>query len=167
MWSDRIFYPVYFVVVILQSPSCVRLFMTPWTAACQASLFLTVSQSHLIVWCPLLLLPSTFPSIGTFPTSCLFASDDQNTGASASASVLPVNIPGLSPLRLTGLISLLSMGLSGIFSSSAVWRHQKFFGVLPSLWSNSHNHTWPLGRPYPWYTDLCWQSTVCAFQHIV
>ena len=73
-------------------------------------------------------------------------SDDQNTGASASASVLPVNIQCWFPLRLTGLISLLSKRLSGVFSSNTIWRHQ-FFGVLPSLWFNSHNCTWPLGRP--------------------
>ena len=81
-----------------------------------------------------------------FPTSCLFASDDQNTGASASASVLPVNIQGWSPLRLIGLIFLLSKGLSGVFSSTTVWSHQ-FFGILPSLWSSSHNCMWPLGIP--------------------
>ena len=83
--------------------------------------------------------PQSFLASGTFPVSCLFALDDQNTGASASALVLPVNIQGSSPLRLTGLISLLSKGLSGIFSSTTVRRHQ-FFGVLPSLQSSSHNH---------------------------
>ena len=77
---------------------------------------------------------------------CLFSSDDQNTGASASASVLPVNIQDWFPLILTSLISLLSKGLSGVFSSTTVWRPQ-FFGVLPSLQSSSHNCTWPLGRP--------------------
>ena len=120
----------------------------PWTAACQASLFLTISQSlpkfmftasvmpssHLILRCPLLLLPSIFPSTGPFPTSCLFASDDQSTGA--SASVLPVNIQRWAPLKLTGLISLLSKELSGVSSSTTVWRHQ-FFGALPSLRSSS------------------------------
>ena len=81
--------------------------------------------------------------------SLLFISDDQNTGASASASVLPVNIQGWSLLRLTGLNSLLFKGLSGVFSITMFWRHQ-FFGILPSLWSRSHNHTWPLGGPEPW-----------------
>ena len=71
---------------------------------------------------------------------------DQNTGASASASALPVNIQGWSPLRLTGLISMLSNRPSGIFSSTTVQWH-RFFGILPSLWSSSHNCTWPLGRP--------------------
>ena len=60
------------------------------------------------------------PASRTFPTSHLFGLDDQNTGASASASVLPVNIQGWSPLWLTGLISLLSKGLSGVFSSTIV-----------------------------------------------
>ena len=90
--------------------------------------------------------PQSFPASGTFPMSGLFTSDDQNTGVSASASVLPTSIQGWFPLRLTGLISMLSKGLLGIFSSSTVQRHQ-FFGILPSLWSSSHNCTWPLGRP--------------------
>ena len=93
--------------------------------------------------------PRSFPASGIFPMSHLFISDDQNTGASALASVLPVNIQGGFPLRLTGLISLQSKGLSRVFSSTAVQRHQ-FFGVLPSLRSSAHNHMRPLGRPYPW-----------------
>ena len=88
----------------------------------------------------------SFPASGTFSMSCLLASDDKNTGASASASVLQVNIQGWFPLRLTGLTSLLSKGLLGVFSSTTVWRHQ-LFGALPSLQSTSHNRTWPLGRP--------------------
>ena len=85
--------------------------------------------------------PQSFPASGTFPVSQLFAS-----GPSASASVLPMSIQGCFSLRLTGLIFLLSKGLSGVFSSTTVWKHQ-FFGILPSLWSSSHNRTWPLGRP--------------------
>ena len=80
--------------------------------------------------------PQSFPASGTLPVSHLFASNDQNTEASALASVLPVNIQGWSPLRLTGLISLLSKGLSGVFSSSIVQRHQ-FFGILPILWHST------------------------------
>ena len=64
----------------------------------------------------------------------------------ASASVLPMNIQGWFPLRLTGLVSLLSKGFSGVFSSTRVQRHQ-FFGTLSSVWSSSQNHIWPLGRP--------------------
>ena len=88
--------------------------------------------------------PQSFPASGTFPLSHLFVSDNQNPGA--SASVLPVNIQGWSPLKLTGLISLLSKGLSTVFSDTTVWRHQ-FFGVLPSLQSSCYNCMWPLGRP--------------------
>ena len=80
--------------------------------------------------------PQSFPAPGTFPMSWLFTSDDQNTGASVSASVLPTIIQGWFPLRLTGVISLRSKGFSGVFSSTTVWRHQ-FFGALPSLWSSS------------------------------
>ena len=89
--------------------------VAPWTAACQASLPLIISQSfsklmsialvmpssHLVLCRHLLLLPSIFPSIRDFSSECLFTSGNQNTGVSASASVLPVNIQGRSPLRLT------------------------------------------------------------------
>ena len=69
--------------------------------------------------------PSLF-ALGTFPMSCLFTSDDENLGASGAASFLPVNIQGWSPLRLTDLISLLSKGLSRIFSNTTVQKHQFF-----------------------------------------
>ena len=62
--------------------------------------------------------------------SQLFISSGQSTGASASASVLPMNSQGWFPLGLTGLISLLTKGLSGVFSSTTVWRHQ-FFSAQP------------------------------------
>ena len=90
--------------------------------------------SHLIL-CHPPLLPSIFPSIKDFSKESS-ASDEQNTGASASASVLPMSIHGWFLLRLIGLISLLSKGLSRVFSSTTVQRHQ-FFGILPSLWSSS------------------------------
>ena len=112
---------------------------TPWTVGCQVSLSLTISRSlpkfmsiasvmpssHLILWCPLLLLPSIFSSITdfsseTFPVIQLFASGDQNTRASASASVLSMTIQNSFPLRLTGMISLLSKELSGVFSNNTV-----------------------------------------------
>ena len=94
------------------------------------------------------------PLICSFSWILLWVSlDDQNTGASASASLLPVNIQGWPPLRLTGLISLLSKGLSGVFSSTTVQRHQ-FFGILPSLQSSSHNHMWLLEDHSLDYTDL-------------
>ena len=93
-------------------------------------------SSHLILWQPLLLCPQSFPASGTFPVSQLFASDDQNTGVSASASLLPVIIQGWFPLRLIYFISLLSKELAQVFSSTTVQRHQ-FFGTLPSLLSSS------------------------------
>ena len=129
----------------------------PRTAAHQAFLSLTnfpslpkfmsitsvMPYSHLILWCPL--LPQSFPASGTFPVSWLLTSGDQNTGASASGKVFPMSIKGWFPLRLI-LISFLSKGLSRVFSSTTVQRHQ-FFGALPSLQSNSYNHMWPLGGP--------------------
>ena len=65
--------------------------------------------------------PPTFPALGSFPVIWLFASGGQNIGA--SASVLPMNIQGWFPLGLTGLMSLLSKGLSRVFSSTTVWKH--------------------------------------------
>ena len=148
----------------------------PWTTACQASLSITNSWSllklmsielvmpsnHLILSWPLLLLPSIFPSIRVFPMSQFFASSGQSIGASASASVLPMNIKDWSPLGWTGWISLLSKGLSRVFSKTTVQKHQ-FFGIqllysptLISLHDYRKNHS------FDW-TDLCWQSNVSAF----
>ena len=82
---------------------------------------------------------------GLFPVSWLFASGGQSIGASASASVLPMNSQDWFLLGLTGLISLQSKGLSGVFSTTTVQKHQ-FFGPQISLWSNSHIHTLLLGK---------------------
>ena len=81
---------------------------------------------------------------GSFLRSQLFASGSQSTGA--SALVLPMNIHGWFPLRLTGLIFLLSKGLSRVFSNTTV-RKRQFFGTQSSLWSSSHIHTWLLEKP--------------------
>ena len=70
----------------------------------------------------------SFPASWAFPVSQLFASGGQSIGASASASVLPMNFQGWFPLGLTGLISLQSKRLSKVFSSTTVWKHQ-FFGT--------------------------------------
>ena len=83
----------------------------------------------------------SFPASGSFPLSQLFASAGQSIGATASASILPVNIQGRFPLGLTGWISLQSKGLSGITVQKL-----QFFDQL-SLWSNSHIHTWLLEKP--------------------
>ena len=101
--------------------------------------------------------PQSFQASGSFPVSRFFTSSGQRIGASASASVLPLNIQGwfqsntqsLFPLGLTGLISLLSKGLSRVFCSITIWKHQ-FFGAQPSLWPRSHIHTWLLEKPQPW-----------------
>ena len=88
----------------------------------------------------------SFQALGSFPMSWLFASGSQSIGASASASVLPMNFQGWFSLELTGLISLLSKGLSRLLSSTTVWKHQ-FFSAQPSLWTSSHIGTWLLEKP--------------------
>ena len=125
----------------VQSLSCVWLFVTPWTAARQAFLSITNSwsllklmsielvmpSSHLILCRLLLLLPSIFPSIRVFSKESFLPSGGQSTGVSASASVLPLNIEDWFPLGWTGP-SLQSKGLSRVFSSIRVQKHQ-FFGA--------------------------------------
>ena len=88
----------------------------------------------------------SFPASGTFLMSQFFASGGQNIGASASASVLPINIQDWLALELTGLISLQSKGLSRVFSNTTVQKYQ-FFSAQLSLWSNSYIHTWLLEKP--------------------
>ena len=95
------------------------------------------------------LLHSIFPNIRVFPIESLFTSCGQSTAASVSASVLPVSTLGSFPLRLTGWISLQSKGISRVFSSTTVQKHQ-LFGAQLSLWCSSHNYTWLLERPQPW-----------------
>ena len=87
----------------------------------------------------------SFPASGSFPVSQLFTSGGQSIGASASASVLPMNIQGWFPLRLTGWTSLQSKGFSRVFDMT-VQKHQ-FFTAQLSLWSNSHIHIWILEKP--------------------
>ena len=86
--------------------------------------------------------PQPFPASGSFPMSQLFPSGNQSSGASASASVLPMNIQGWS-FRIDWLDLLAVQGISRVFSNIAVWKHQ-FFSAQFSLWSNSHIHTWLL-----------------------
>ena len=103
-----------------------------------------VQPSHPLL--PLLLLPSIFCSIRVFSNEWVFESGGQSIGASASASVLQKSIQSWFPVRLTGLISLLSKGLSRVFSSTTIEKH-KFFSALLSLLSSSHIHTWLLEGP--------------------
>ena len=143
-----------------QSLSCVRLFVTPWIAACQASLSITNSRSLLkpmsiesmmppnyLILCSS--CPQSLPASGSFPMSQLFSGGGQSTGASASASVLPMNTQDWSPLGWTGWISLQSKGFSRVFSNTTVQKHQ-FFGAQLFSQSNSHIHRWPLEKPQPW-----------------
>ena len=106
------------------------------------------------------------PASGSFPMSNFFTSGGHSIGASASASVLPMNTQGWFPLGLTGLISLQSKGLSIVFSNTTVQNHQ-FFGPQLSLWSNSHIRTWLLKKPYlglngPLLAERCLCFLICC-----
>ena len=105
----------------------------------------TIQPSHPVI--PFSSHLQSFPASGSFPVSWKrvksFIFKEWNIGVSASASVLPVNIQDWFPLGLTGLISL---QFKGVFSSTTVQMHQ-FSGAQPSLWSNSHIHTWLLEKP--------------------
>ena len=140
---------------VVQLLSRVQLFATPWTAAHQASLSLTISRSLLKLVCrvddaiqpspgsvaPFSSCPQSSPASESFPMSWLLASGGPSIGAAALASVLPMNIHSCCPSGLTGLISLLSKELS-----APVGKHQ-FFSDQPSSWSNSHVHTRLLEKP--------------------
>ena len=108
----------------------------------------------------------SFPASWSFPVSRLFASGDHSIGASASASVLPVNIQDWFSLGLTGLIFLQSKGLSRVFSNTTVQKHQ-FFGTQLTLWSNSHIHTWLLEKTSFWlYGPLFIKQCLCFLIHL-
>ena len=115
-------------------------------------------QLHLLelaqnLWCHPTILSSvipfsscleSFPAPESFLMSQLFASGGQNIGD--SGLVLPMNIQDWFPLGWTGWISLQSKGHSRVFSNTTVQKYQ-FFGAQPSLWSNTHIHTWLLKKP--------------------
>ena len=104
----------------------------------------------------------SFPESGSFPMSQLFESDGQRIGVQHQSFQWAFSIDFL--LGLTALISLLSKGLSRVFSSTTIQKHQ-FFDTQPSLWPNSHIHTWPLGKNCCFdYTDFCLQSDISAFK---
>ena len=145
-------------VMSVQSQLCLTL-CNPWTAAHQASLSInnswsllklmsigSVMPSNHLILCHSLLLPQSFPASGSFQMSQFFASGGQSIGVSASTSVLPMNIQDWFPLEWTGWISLLSKGLSRVFSNTTLQKHQ-LFGAQLSLWSNSHIDTWLLEKP--------------------
>ena len=111
------------------------------------SIELVIPCNHPILCHPLSSCPQTCPASGSFLMSWLFTSSCQSIGASALASVVLMNNQDWSPLdqSWTGWISLQSEGLSRVFSSTTVQKHQ-FFSSQPSLWPNSHIHTWPLEK---------------------
>ena len=131
--------------------SRVQLFATPWTAACQASLFtnsqsllklmsikLVMPSNHVILCCPPLLLPLIFPRIRVFSSESVIRWPKY---WSFSFSISPSNeYSGLISCRIDWRISLQSKGLSRVFSNTTVQKHQ-FFSAQLSLWSNSHIHT--------------------------
>ena len=148
----------------VQLLSRVRLFATPWTAARQASLSITNSQSllklmtfesvmpsnHFILCHPLFLPSSIFPSIRIFSNESVFHIRLPKYWG-FSFSISPSNeYSGLISFRTdfswTGWISLQSKGLSRVFSNTTVQRHQ-FSNVQLSLQSKSHIHTWLLKKP--------------------
>ena len=132
--------------------------VSPWTLAHQVPLSFTISQSllgflyiesvmlsnHLILCHPFLLLPSIFPSLRVFTTV---------KELKLQPSVPPMNIQDWFPLVLTGLICLLSRGLSRVFSNTTVWKHE-FFGSQLALWSDSHVHNYCKNCTFD-YMDLC------------
>ena len=142
----------------VQSLSRVRLFATPWIAACQASLSITNSwsslrltsiesmmpSSHLILCRPLLLLPLIPPSIRVFSNESTLLMRRPEYWSFSFSIILPKKSQGWSPSEWTGWISLQSKGLSRVFSNTTV--HQ-FFGAKLSSQSSSHIHTWPQKKP--------------------
>ena len=147
-------------MVVVQSPSQVQFFVAPWTAASQASLSFTVSCSllkfrfivsvrpsnHLILYCPLLFLPSVFPSIRVSSNKLALCSRWLKYW-SFSFSISPsTDYSGLISFRIDRFDLFVVHGtLKRVFFSTTIWKHQ-FFGTQPSLWSNSHIHTWLLEK---------------------
>ena len=145
--------------IVVQLLSHVRHVAAPWISLSRLPSFISywsllrlmsvesvLPSNHLILCCPFSSCPQSFPASGSFPVSRFFTSSGQRIGASASASVLPINIQGWFHLGLTALFLLWSTGLSRVFSSTTVQKHW-FFGSQPSLWSNPHIHTGLLEKP--------------------
>ena len=126
-------------------PSCLSPTSKVHSNSCPLSQWCHPAISSSIV--PFSSCPQSFRALGSFPMSQPFTWGSQSIGVSALASVLPMNTQDWSPLGWTGWTSSKSMGLSRVFSSTTVQKHQ-FFSAQLSSQSNSHIHTWPLG-PLP------------------
>ena len=153
--ANRFITKFFYIPITLLQFSCkvgVRIFVTPWTAACQApcpsptpracsnsypSSHPTISSSVI----PFSSYPQSFPASGSFQVSQFFASGGQNIGASASTSVLPMNIQDWFPLGLTSLISLQPKELSGVFFNTTVQKHQ-FSAISMVQLSHSYINYW-------------------------
>ena len=158
----RVLQADFMTLLLLLSCYAVSNSATSWTIAHQAPLSFIISwicsdSRALSWWCYLAisssatlfsLLPSIFPSIpGSFPMRWLVTSGGQSIRASSSATVSLSNAYSvLISYGSTSLILLLSKGLSRVFSSTTIWKHQ-FFGIQPSSWSNSHILIWLLEKP--------------------
>ena len=139
-FMENIFKYILIIFSSVQSLSRVRLFVTSWTAARQASLSITNSWSSLKLTSIKSVMPSShlksLPVSESFPMSQLFAWGGQRTGVSALASFLPKNTQDWSSLEWTGWISLQSKGLSRVFSNTTVQKNE-LFGAQLSSQSNS------------------------------
>ena len=145
---------------------------SPTSGACSNSCS-SSQRCHSIICHPLSPCFQSFPASGSFLMSQFFASGIR---VSASASVLPMNIQDWFPLGWTGWISLLSKGLSRVFSNTTVQKHQ-FSGAQPSLWSNSHIHTgllkkliynfrWRDKVETEWFSVVQWLNSLCYFPQL-
>ena len=111
------------------------------------------------------LCPKSFPALGSFTMSQLFASGGQSIGASASSLFLPMNIQDWFPLEWTGWVSSQSKGLTRVFSSTTAQKRE-FFSAQPSLWSNSHICTWLPEKPQLWLDrPLLAKRSLCFSVH--
>ena len=115
-------------------------------------------SNRLILYGPFHLLPSVFTSIRVFSNESLFTSSGQSIKASASASVLPMNIQGWFCLALAGLISLQSKGLSRVFSSTQFKNINSLALRLLHGPTITSVHDWKNNSFKP-----CWQSGLCFF----
>ena len=142
-------YQTYTELVVVQSLSCVPVihFLPVCSNSCPLSQWCHPAISSSVT--RFSSCRQSLPASGSFPVSRLFTSGGQSIGASASGPVLPMNIQHWFPLELTGLIFLLSKGLTRVFSNTTIQKHQ-FFGTQPSFWSTSHMHTWLREKPQLW-----------------